>query len=164
VGWWRSNENPSTVAQEDLTRNRLRKVAIHCWSSIKGFPGTSSWSRICIHPYVTCRTCWRLRHVRLRVGCAIAKRLWYGQSLTCAPVPKSSHRASILGVRKTEGQWIGAHCIWTLRISLSSNCRENCANLTSLNRPRSSIITVCGDHEDVQLPRIQNDSVHRRWW
>jgi hypothetical protein len=33
-----------------------------------------------------------------------AKRLWNGRSLTCAPVRISSHRASILGVRKTEGQ------------------------------------------------------------
>jgi hypothetical protein len=40
------------------------------------------------------------------------------------------------------------HCIWTLRISLSSNCREKCANLTSLSRPTSSI-TVAGEFNDV---------------
>jgi hypothetical protein len=57
---------------------------------------------------------------------------------------------------------LGAHRIWTLRISLSSNCRKKCAHLTSLNRRTSSIIAVCGDHKDVQLPGNQNDSVHRR--
>src|SRR6202050_1120100 len=30
---------------------------------------------------------------------------------------------------------IAAHCIWTLRISPSSNCREKCANLASLVGP-----------------------------
>jgi hypothetical protein len=53
-----------------------------------------------------------------------------------------------------------AHCIWTLRISLSSDCREKCANLTSLSRPTSSI-KVAGEFKEVQSPRIQNDSVHR---
>ena len=52
---------------------------------------------------------------------------------------------------------MATHCSWTLRIGRSSNCPEKCANLTSLSRPGSSIITVRGDHEDVQLPRIQND-------
>jgi hypothetical protein len=37
---------------------------------------------------------------------------------------------------------LGAHRIWTLRISLSSNCREECANLTSLGRRTSVIIAV----------------------
>jgi hypothetical protein len=54
--------------------------------------------------YVICRTCWRLRHVRLRVGCASAKRLWNGQSLTCAQSGKSSRRAPTLANRKARGQ------------------------------------------------------------
>jgi hypothetical protein len=51
---------------------------------------------------------------------------------------------------------------WALRINLYNNCREKCANLTSLGRRISSIIAVWGDHGNAQLPRMQNDSVHRR--
>jgi hypothetical protein len=52
--------------------------------------------------------------------------------------------------------------IWALSVNLYNNCLEKCSNLNSLGRLTSSIIVIWGDHKDVQLPRTQNDSVHRR--
>jgi len=76
---------------------------------------------------------------------------------------KAELQAANLEATENRGAMIAALIIiWALSVNLYNNGLEKCPNLNSLGRLTSPIIVIWRDHKDVQLPRTQNDSVHRR--